>query len=76
MRADTPAESLSSLIWAGRARGEAAVARLPRGETAQKYRAQAAELGRNERVTRGFIMSAETFERLGRRCTEMTGPQP
>jgi hypothetical protein len=38
----------------------------------KKERARAAEIGGD--AARGFLMSAETFERLAERCLEMTGP--
>lgn len=40
---------------------------------AEKERARAAENGGAE--GRGFLISAETFERLAERCLEMTRPQ-
>lgn len=44
------------------------------GEVAEKCLARAAELAGND-AARGFIISAELFERLARRCLEMTRPE-
>ncbi|HEX4268873.1 MAG TPA: hypothetical protein VHY36_13375 [Steroidobacteraceae bacterium] len=43
------------------------------GELAEKCRARAAELTSAD-AARGFIISAELFERLAQRCLELTRP--
>ncbi len=44
------------------------------GEVAEKCRARAAELA-GDQAARGFVISAELFERLAQRCLQMTRPQ-
>jgi hypothetical protein len=42
---------------------------------AEKDRARAAELAGKPAAARGFIISAELFEGLARRCMQMTQPE-